>query len=181
MEGRPPPERELVHRARAGDERAFEALVRPHWEIAFRLAYVISGSAAEAEDAVQDALVKAWGGLGRFRASQPLRPWLLRIVVNESRNRRRASGRRARLELRAGADASGEAAPSPETLAVTADESRRLLAELDELPEQARLVLACRYLLDLSEAETAAALRIRRGTVKSRTSRALEALRELHG
>jgi RNA polymerase sigma factor (sigma-70 family) len=182
VEGRPPPERELVRRARAGDGRAFEELVSPHWEAAVRLAYLITGNHAEAEDAAQEALVKAWRALGRFRASRPLRPWLLRIVANEARNRRRASGRRARLELRAaGEQVSGSAAPSPETLAVAASESRRLLAALDELPEQGRLVLGCRFLLGLSEAETAAALGVRRGTVKSRTSRALEALRELHG
>jgi RNA polymerase sigma factor (sigma-70 family) len=182
VEGRPPPERELVRRARAGDGRAFEELVRPHWETAVRLAYLITGSHAEAEDAAQDALVKAWRALTRFRASRPLRPWLLRIVANEARNRRRASGRRAQLELKAANEqVSGDAAPSPEVLAVAADEARRVLASFDELPERARLVLGCRYLLDLSEAETAAALGVRRGTVKSRTSRALEALRELHG
>jgi RNA polymerase sigma-70 factor (ECF subfamily) len=171
-----------VRRARAGDGRAFEDLVRPHWETAVRLAYLITGSHADAEDAAQDALVKAWRALGRFRSSRPLRPWLLRIVANEARNRRRASGRRARLELKAaGGQVSGDAGPSPETLAVAADESRRLLAALDELPEPGRLVLGCRFLLDLSEAETAAALGVRRGTVKSRTSRALEELRELHG
>ncbi len=56
----------------------------------------------------------------------------------------------------------------------------RLLAALERLPDDARLVLGCRYLLDLSEAETAAALGVRRGTVKSRTSRALERLREAY-
>jgi RNA polymerase sigma-70 factor (ECF subfamily) len=178
VEGRPPPERELVRRARAGDGRAFEELVRPHWETEVKLAYLITGSHAEAEDAAQEALIKAWRALGRFRSSRPFRPWLLRIVANEARNRRRASGRRARLELRA---ASGDAAPSPEALVVAADEARRVLEALDELPEQARLVLGCRFLLDLSETETAAALGVRRGTVKSRTSRALEALRELDG
>ena len=101
MEGRPPPERELVRRARAGDGRAFEELVRPHWETAFRLAYLITGSRAEAEDAAQEGLIKAWRALGRFRATRPFRPWFLRIVANEARNRRRSSGRRARLELRA--------------------------------------------------------------------------------
>jgi RNA polymerase sigma-70 factor (ECF subfamily) len=182
VEGRPPPERELVRRARAGDGRAFEELVGPHWETAVRLAYLITGSRSDAEDVAQEALLKAWRALGRFRSSRPFRPWLLRIVANEARNRRRASGRRARLELRAaGEPLSGGAAPSPETIAVAADEARRVLAELDELPEQARLVLGCRYLLDLTETETAAALGIRRGTVKSRTSRALDALRELHG
>ena len=72
---------------------------------------------------------------------------------------------------------SGDAAPSPEDIAVAADESRRLIAALDSLPEPAREVLACRYLLGLSEAETAAALGVRPGTVKSRTARALEQLR----
>ena len=73
---------------------------------------------------------------------------------------------------------SGDAAPSPEDIAVAADESRRLLAALDSASRAgARAVLACRYLLGLSEAETAAALGVRPGTVKSRTARALEQLR----
>ena len=180
MEGRPPGERDLALRARGGDERAFELLVRPHRETAFRLAFVITGTAPDAEDATQEGLVKAWRALRRYRVSEPFRPWLLRIVANEARNRRRSTGRRARLAIRAAVEISGDAAPSPEDVVVAADESRRLLEALDALPEPARLVLACRYLLDLSEAETAAALRIRRGTVKSRTARALAALRERH-
>ena len=60
-------------RAQHGDSRAYEELVRPHEEIAFRVAYVITRNAADAEDAVQDALVKAWRALGRFRAGEPLR------------------------------------------------------------------------------------------------------------
>ena len=168
--------------AQRGDARAFETLVHPHREIAFRLAFVITRNAADAEDAAQEAMLKCWRSLARFRSSEPLRPWLLRIVANEARNRRRSSGRTERLALRAqAARLSGGAAPSPEDLTVSADERQRLLAELEELPEQARTVLACRYLLDLSEAETAAALHLRVGTVKSRTARALERLREIHG
>ncbi len=168
-------------RARGGDEHAFEALVRPHWEMAFRLAYLIARDAAEAEDAAQDGLIKAWRALRRFRESEPFRPWLLRIVANEARNRRRSAGRRAHLMLRAqAAQSSGDAAPSPEELAAAADERRRLLAALEALPDQARLVLACRFLLDLSEAETAAVLGVRPGTVKSRTARALERLKGIH-
>jgi RNA polymerase sigma-70 factor (ECF subfamily) len=83
------------------------------------------------------------------------------------------------LALRAAASP-GEAAPSPEEAAVGADERRRLLEELERLPEPARLVLACRYLLELSEEETAAALGVRHGTVKSRSARALERLREAY-
>ena len=182
MEGRPSEQRELVLRAQRGDERAFEMLVRPHWEIAFRLAYVITRNAADAEEAAQDAFLKAWLALGRFRSSRPFRPWLLSIVANEARNRRRSASRRARLSLRAQvAHGSGDAAPSPEDLAVAAEERTRLLEALERLPDDSRLVLTCRYLLDLSEEETAAALGVRRGTVKSRTSRALERLKEIDG
>ena len=86
-----------MRRARRGDERAFAELVRMHQEIAYRIAYLISGD--EAEDAVQDGVLKAWRALGRFRPGAPFRPWLLRIVANEARNRRRSSGRRVALAL----------------------------------------------------------------------------------
>lgn len=179
VEGRPLEERELALRAQRGDERAFEELIRPYEEVAFRVAYLIAGSAQEAEDAVQDGFLNAWRALGRFRAGEPLRPWLLRIVANAARNRTRAAGRRAQLVLRAErASVSGGAAPSPENIVVSRDERLRLLAALDSLPEPARLVLSCRFLLGLSEEETAAALGTRAGTVKSRTSRALDRLRD---
>ncbi len=77
--------------------RPFEELVRPHQEIAFRVAYLITRNAADAEDAVQDGLVKAWRAFGRFRRDAPMRPWLLRIVANEARNRRRSTRRREAL------------------------------------------------------------------------------------
>jgi RNA polymerase sigma factor (sigma-70 family) len=180
VEGRPQNERELALRAQRGDARAYEELVRPHQEIAFRVAYVITRNAADAEDATQDGLVKAWRALGRFRAGEPMRPWLLQIVANEARNRRRSAGRREHLALRAlaASTSSGEAAPSPEEATLDADERARLLAALEHLSGEAREVLACRYLLQLSEEETAAALDIARGTVKSRSARALERLRE---
>jgi RNA polymerase sigma-70 factor (ECF subfamily) len=177
---RPPPsESELVERARRGDGDAFGELVRANQEIAFRTAYLITRNAADAEDAAQDAFVKAYRALHRFRRGAPLRPWLLRIVANEARNRRRSAGRRDALVLRAAAEApSGGAAPSPEGQAIAADERRRLLSLVEALPEDQRLVVACRTFLDLSEQETAAVLDIRQGTVKSRFSRALDRLRE---
>ena len=149
-----------------------------HQDIAFRVALVAGLDPAEAEDAVQDAFVKAYRALPRFRSGAPFRPWLLAIVTNEARNRRRSAGRRAALAVRATVtDASGGAAPSPE--AALLDEERRstLLAALERLREEERQVLTCRFLLDLTEAETGAALGLRRGTVKSRTARALERLR----
>ena len=168
-------------RAQQGDERAFEALVQSHWQMSFRVAYLITRNAVEAEDAAQEAMLKCWRALPRFRDAEPFRPWLLQIVGNEARNRLRSAGRRTSLLVRArAAGVSGDAAPSPEELAVAAEERERLLAALESLPEQARTVLACRYLLDLSEGETASALAVRPGTVKSRTARALAQLRETH-
>jgi RNA polymerase sigma-70 factor (ECF subfamily) len=151
-------------------------LVRAHQEIAFRTAWLVTGSAAEAEDAAQDAFVKAWKALPGFRRGAPFRPWLLKIVANEARNRRRSAGRRAAYEGRAEAP---PALPGPagEGDRLAAEDRARLLAALAALREEDRLAVGCRFFLDLSEAETAAALGWRRGTVKSRLSRALARLR----
>jgi RNA polymerase sigma-70 factor, ECF subfamily len=184
VEGRPLQEREpeLIERAKQGDEAAYGDLVHAYQGIAFRTAYLIAGSAAEAEDAAQEAFVKAWAALDRFRSGAAFRPWILQIVANEARNRRRAAGRRAHLTLRTvAATPSGEAAPSPEATALGAERREELLAAVNALREDDRLVIACRYFLELSEEETAAALGWRRGTVKSRLSRALGRLRERVG
>ena len=179
MVGRPLSEAELVERAKRGDQDAYGELVHAYQGIAFRTAYLLTGSAAEAEDAAQDAFVKAYYALGRFRPGAELRPWLLRIVANEARNRRRSAGRRTNLALRAAADPlSGGAAPSPEANLLASEEQSALLAAVNELPEEQRQVIACRYFLELSEEETAAALGWRKGTVKSRLSRGLARLRE---
>jgi RNA polymerase sigma factor (sigma-70 family) len=177
--GRPLDEAELVARAKRGDAAAYEELVRMHQAIAFRTAYVVAGSAADAEEAAQDAFVKAYRALGRFRSGNPFRPWLLRIVANEAHNRRRAAGRRAALALRAADEVRpGDAAPSPEAVALSGERRERLLDAVERLSDDHRLVIVCRYFLDLSEAETAEALGVRAGTVKSRVSRALDRLRE---
>ena len=177
MEGRPLDEQELVEQARGGDARAYEVLVRRYQDLAFRTAWVIAGG-ADAEDAAQEGFVKAWYALPRFRAGSPFRPWLLAIVANEARNRRRSGRRQDDLALRVAEDRpSGDAAPSPEAAAVDREQRRLLLDAVGRLGESDRQVIACRYFLELSEAEMAAALGCRRGTVKSRLSRALERLR----
>ncbi len=178
MEGRPQDGVDLVARARHGDLAAYERLVTDHQHIAFRTAYLLTGDAAEAEEAAQDAFLKAYRALGRFRPGAPFRPWLLRIVRNEALNRRGARGRRGLLELRAAQErASGDAAPSPEAALLSAERRRSLLEAVNSLPEADRLVIACRYFLELGEEETAAVLACARGTVKSRLSRALDRLR----
>ena len=176
--GRPVEDAELVTRAQQGDVAAYEELVRMHQGIAFRTAYLIAGSSSDAEEAAHDAFVKAFGALGRFRRG-PFRPWLLAIVANEARNRRRSAGRRHALALRAAQEIRpGDAAPSPEAAVLGREQRGVLLEAVNRLSEEHRLVVACRYFLDLSEAETASVLGIRRGTVKSRLSRALQRLRE---
>jgi RNA polymerase sigma factor (sigma-70 family) len=170
-------ESELIALASEGDGDAYASLVRAHQDIAFRTAMLITQNAAEAEEAAQDAFVKAWRSLKRFRTGEPLRPWLLTIVANEARNRRRSAGRRSALALRA---AEGDRVDdrSAEAQVIAAESRTTLLEALSRLRDDDRLVLGCRYLLELSEAETAAALGVRPGTVKSRTSRALARLRE---
>jgi RNA polymerase sigma factor (sigma-70 family) len=173
-----PDEQRLVASARAGDRLAYGRLLARHQEVAFRAAYLVTGSAAEAEEATQEACVKAWMALDRFRPDAPFRPWLVRIAVNEARNRRRSAGRRAGLTLHLSAEyMTVAAAPSAEDETLAAADRARLVAALEELREADQLVIAARYVLGLSEAETAAALRLRRGTVKSRLSRALDRLR----
>src|SRR5205807_6334366 len=177
MEGRPT-DGELFTRAQRGDQGAYEEIVRRYQEVAFRTAYVVTGSAADAEDAAQEGFVKAYRALATFRTGAEPRPWLLRIVANEARNRARAAGRRHQLELRmAERFRPGDAAPSPEAAAVAAEDHQYLVGRLNELSEEDRLVIASRYLLELSGEETAAALNIPEGTVKSRLSRALARLR----
>jgi RNA polymerase sigma-70 factor (ECF subfamily) len=177
VEGRPLEDAELIDRAKQGEVMAYEELVRRYQDVAVRTAHLIAPD-GDAEDAAQEAFVKAYAALGRFRAGSPFRPWLLRIVTNEARNRRRSAGRRAGLALRAAEDRpSGVAAPSPETAVLASETRAALLAALNRLRDEDREVIGARYLLDLSEAETADALGIPRGTVKSRLSRALGRLR----
>lgn len=160
-------------RAKHGDTRAFELLVRRHQAAALRLAYAVG--TGDAEDTVQEAFVKAYRNLHRFRDGAPFRPWVLRIVANEASNARRGAGRRVGLAVRAATRAG--TAPSAEDDVVASERRRELAAALASLPERDRLVLAYRWFADLSEAEMATALGCRPGTVKSRLSRAHERLR----
>src|SRR5919198_4777041 len=136
MEGRPADDSELIARARRGDAAAYEEIVQRYQQVAFRTAYVVTGSAADAEDAAQEGFVKAFRALDRFRIGADLRPWLLRIVANEARNRVRSSGRRHLLELRLTEGfRPGDAAPSPEAVAGASGERRRPVEMVNPLNE----------------------------------------------
>jgi len=171
-----------VARARTGDLDAYEALVTRYTALAHRTA-VLFGAGDDAEDVVQEAFVKAFHRLRLFRGDAPFRPWLLAIVTNETRNLHRTRRRRAGLVLRAAArETPAESGPDlPAETAVAAERRGALLDALRALGAKDRDVVVCRYLLELSEAETAQALGWPVGTVKSRTNRALARLRERLG
>jgi RNA polymerase sigma factor (sigma-70 family) len=170
---------EAVARSRGGDLDAYAVLVARYTLRAHRAAFLL-GAGEEADDVVQEAFVKAFRHLSRFRVGEPFGPWLLRIVANETKNLTRSRRRRAALALRlSAAEPGGTAAGSPVDEVLAAERRARLLAAVNALPGKQRQALVCRYFLDLSEAETAQVLRWPLGSVKSRTSRALSRLRGL--
>ncbi|QIP85041.1 sigma-70 family RNA polymerase sigma factor [Streptomyces sp. Tu 2975] len=172
----------VIARVRAGEPEAYAELVRAHTAVALRAA-VAFGAGADAEDVVQSAFLKAYQALGRFRDGAAFRPWLLRIVANETRNTVRSV---VRLRAVAGREAllMGPEPLIPESadpaLAAVARERRGvLLTALAALTEEQRQVVTYRYLLEMDEAETAEAIGCPRGTVKSRLNRALARLGQL--
>jgi RNA polymerase sigma-70 factor, ECF subfamily len=150
---------ELVERARRGEADAYGELVRLHRDAAFRTAYLITGSAADAEESAQDGFVKAYRALGTFRAGAPFRPWLLRIVANDARNRRRARGRREAVALRLVSEAE-HAHEEP----VRTDERADLLRALAALRREEQLAIVAKYLIGLTDEESATALDASAGT-----------------
>ncbi len=170
---------EAVARSRGGDLDAFAVLVARYTLRAHRAAFLL-GAGEEADDVVQEAFVKAFRHLSRFRVGEPFGPWLLRIVTNETRNLTRSRRRRAALAVRLSAtESGGTAADGPVDEVLAAERRARLVAAVNALPGRERQVLVCRYFLDLSAAETAQVLEWPLGSVKSRTSRALNRLRGL--
>jgi RNA polymerase sigma-70 factor (ECF subfamily) len=163
-----------VRRAQAGDRDAFGRLVARHGAAATRAAAWL-GAGPDTDDVVQEAFVKAWRAIGRFRPDEPFRPWLLRIVRNQTRNEVRSRTRRNARALRA-FEPRAEADPSMDVEA--AERQRAVLDAVARLRAPERDVVVCRWFLGLSEQETAQTLGIPRGTAKSRASRALTRLRD---
>lgn len=166
----------MIARVVAGDRDLFRILVTRYSLLAKRTA-VLCGAGDEADDVVQEAFVAAYRALARFRRDEPFRPWLLRIVVNRSRNAVRARSRAQTLADRAGAWDHVVLEWDPAAEALGAERRDALVQALSRLPAQDREILVLRYLLDLSETDTALTLKVPKGTVKSRTARALQKLR----
>jgi RNA polymerase sigma-70 factor (ECF subfamily) len=162
----------LVRAARGHDLDAFAELVRRHQRTALRVARAV-GAGDAAEDAVQESFVSAWRALDRFEQDRAFRPWLLAIVVNEVRNRQRLWRRRDAIVHAAGHRLAPQEAPAGDEVAEQSERRRAVEEALARLPEKQRVVVTLRYLMELSEDETAAALGWPKGSVKSRLSRAL--------
>ena len=167
-----------IESARGGDTAAFGVLVERYQEVAYRAAYLIVRDAAAAEDVAQEGFVRAYEKLHTFRAGEPFRPWLLRIVTNSALNEVRARARRGGLFNRAAAVA--DRAADPPTAAIEAqDEASTVLEAINTLPLDDRTILYLRYYLELPEREIAQAIGKPPGTVKSRLHRASARLREV--
>jgi len=159
-----------LREAMAGDPAAFDALLAPLYDPGYRLAVVLLGDRAEAEDAVQEAALKAWARLGQLRGDRTrLRAWFLSVVANECRMSRRRPWwsviRRAELD--------GQNR-SPESIAIHEVDLRRAIARL---PEEDKVALFTYFYLDLPLEEVARVLRVPLGTAKSRVYRAARRLR----
>lgn len=170
---------ELISRVKQGDRQAYEALVWRYQDVAFRTAWIVTRSSEDAEDAVQAAFIKVWLAIDRFRGGSPFRPWLLRVVANEAKNSVQARQRRQVRTADTDPETTTTTEMSPEQRIVEDEQVGALIGRINLLAEQDRVVIHCRYALELTEAETAAVLGCARGTVKSRLHRALARLRKL--
>jgi RNA polymerase sigma factor (sigma-70 family) len=168
----------LVRRAVDGDAAAFGELLARHRTSALRVASVVLGSPAGADDVVQDADLRAWRARGTIDPDRPFRSWYLHVVANAARNDRRARGRRAALEIRETSRAAADSVADPAERAVTAEERQVVLAAINRLAAADRLVIALRHFEQLGEHEMAEVLACPAGTVKSRLARAMSRLRE---
>ena len=178
-----PSDTELIAKILAGDTDAMETLMRLHNRTLYRTARAILRDDAEAEDAVQEAYLRAYRALATFRGESKLSTWLVRITANEALMRRRRNARVALVRpIEEDADAlervQTAASSEPESEAQRSEVRRLLEARIDALPEAYRAVFVLRGLEELTVEETARALEIPDATVRTRYFRARRLLRE---
>jgi RNA polymerase sigma-70 factor (ECF subfamily) len=166
-------ERDLLERSRRGDLDAFEQLVRAHQDHIYALTFRITGNHEDANDSAQDAFVKAFRALRHFRGDAAFSTWLHRIASNAALDLVRRRPPQPLMEI-----PSGLTAPEgPEDVAQRREVQRRIHAALGQLPAEFRAAVVLRDLQGLAYDEIARILRVPIGTVRSRISRAREALR----
>jgi len=179
---------ELATRIARGDRGAFTTVMRRHNRVLFRTARAILRDDADAEDAVQDAYLRAYARIGTFAGSSRLSTWLVRIVVNEAlvrlRQRKRDqtvvpfSPSRLRPSESEEDMAPGRPEETPENMTLRAEMRKLLERSIDELPVDFRTVFILREVEEMTVEETALALEIPSSTVRTRLFRAKSLLRE---
>ncbi len=174
----------LIERCTAGDEAACAELVAQHQRMVFSLALHLLGNREEAMDLSQEVFLRVFRTLGAFRGQSALRTWIYRIVINQARNRQRWWRRRKRGEqvslddhLLSCGDLECQAEPWPDRLLVNKENAARLWHALERLPFDQRTAIILREVDGLRYEEIAFSLGIAIGTVKSRLTRARQALR----
>ena len=185
-------DRELLDRCRAGNESAFDDLVRRHQQRAFNVAYQLLRNREDATEVAQDAFVRIYRSLDRFRGECEFTTWLHQIVVNLARNKHRwwkRRGKHATVSLDHPVEtADGElplqtaaSVDAPDVQAVKAEFIELVSQKVGELPHKFREVLVLRNVEGLSYEQLATVLNCSVGTVKSRVARAREQLRKAMG
>lgn len=175
----PRDERLLIARAKRGDTAAFEALVNHHAQLVYNLALRTLQNQQEAEDVAQEAFVRAWRGLPRFREQARFQTWLYRIVTNLCYNRLP----RLRRELEAlpqdEVDSLPDTQQGVETAVISHQQQQQLQQAIDHLPESYRMLITLRHLQQMSYDEIAAVMDMPLGTVKTGIFRARRQLRQM--
>ena len=174
----------LVQRCAAGDESASAELVAEHQRIVVQLASNLLGDREEALDLSQEVFLRVFRTIHRFRGQSSLRTWIYRIAVNQARNRHRFWRRRHRADqisldqhVATHGDVFSGLGPTPERVLAQKELAERLRVALNRLPFDQRTAIVLREVDGLSYEEIAYSLQLAVGTVKSRLTRARQALR----
>ncbi len=172
-------ESEAVARCQKGDRDAFRHLVERYRDLLFGTAVLMTGNHATAEEQVQEAFLSAWRGIRSFRLGRPVKPWVLRILINTVLSSRRKQSLPTTYMTGQGPDEPEAGEDGPEETLDALERKIYVRRAIAQLSPEHRQVVALRYFAQLTVPEVADTLGIRQGTVKSRLSRALRNLRRL--
>jgi RNA polymerase sigma-70 factor, ECF subfamily len=171
-------EEDLVIQAQQGDRNAYGELVGRYYEAVIRVIYRLCGDAQIAQDATQEAFLRAWIKLPGFQPRAPFRNWVYRIAVNTALDILRQKPAE-RFETSEGMNVMAEKTPGPEAAYIEKEQADFLQGAVKALPDAARAVLVLREYGELSYDEIASVLEIPVGTVMSRLNYARNRLREM--
>ena len=169
----------LIQQARQNNPALWEQIISRYQEPVFRLAYLLLGDSAEADDVAQETFIRAYLSLATFDTTRPLRPWLMQITANLARNRHRSLGRYWQVLRRFWQSQLNEDETDTLQMSIGQQQAQTLWQAVRRLRREYQETVYLRFFLELSEAEVAEALQIAPGTVKSRLHRAMKQLRSV--